>query len=149
MGLKPLRIPGRHHSCPSNEHQNQEYKNDAFIRWLKGRKLTVADKKGLTVSGWSPIDISNSSLAIRFLNQFACRAQKTSVCVMALSYCSTNLKRFSRGISRSRQTRYAQDLRHLWMTSLNESVYFVALANYSREPNDLGKYPAIERQLGL
>ena len=64
---------------------------------------------------------------------------------MALSCYSTNLRKFFEGLTRSRQSRYAQDLRHLFDT-LKESVFFVIAT--VPEPKDLGQYPAIERRLG-
>jgi hypothetical protein len=46
---------------------------------------------------------------------------------------------------RSQQSRYAQDLRHLF-DMLKESVFFVIAT--TPEPKDLAQYPAIERRLG-
>ena len=49
------------------------------------------------------------------------------------------------GLTRARQSQYAQDLRHLF-DILKESVFFVTAT--VPEPNDLAQYPAIERRLG-
>jgi hypothetical protein len=49
------------------------------------------------------------------------------------------------GLTRSRQSRYAQDLRHLF-DILKESAFFVIAT--VPEPRDLAQYPAIERRLG-
>ena len=48
-------------------------------------------------------------------------------------------------MTRSRQSQYAQDLRHFFDT-LKESVFFVVAT--TPEPRDLGQYPAIQRRLG-
>ena len=48
-------------------------------------------------------------------------------------------------LTRSQQSRYAQDLRHLF-DMLKESIFFIIAT--TPEPRDLAQYPAIERRLG-
>lgn len=121
----------------------QEQRQDAFIRWLKGRKLTVADKRELAISGWSPTDIASSSLAIRYLEILLNLLRDLNLCD-GIILLFDEFEEIFEGLSRSRQTRYAQDLRHL-MDSLEELVYFVVAT--TPEPSDLSKYPAVERRL--
>ena len=64
---------------------------------------------------------------------------------MVSFYCSNEFEEIFEGLPRSRQSRYAQDLRHLFDT-LTESVFFVVAT--VPNPKDLAQYPAIERRLG-
>ena len=54
--VEPVQIP----YSPQEERQK-----DAFIRWLKGQKLTSIDKNLLTDAGTQLVDISSPSLAMR------------------------------------------------------------------------------------
>ena len=121
----------------------EERKEDAFIRWLKGRKLPAADKK-LLEDGMSLPDISSASLAIRFLDGFLQVLKKVGLC-KGIVLLFDEFEEIFEGLTRARQSRYAQDLRHLFDT-LKESVFFVIAT--VPEPKDLGQYPAIERRLG-
>ena len=123
---------------------SEERKIDSFIRWLKGRKLQVADKKELTVAGTAPADITSSSLAIRFLKDLLAIFKELDLCD-GIVLLFDEFEEIFEGLSRARQSRYAQDLRHLFDT-LNELVFFV-LATIP-EPRDLGQYPPISRRLG-
>ena len=139
MGLKALCQSGTIFFLPQ-----QERKKDVFIRWLKGWKLTVADKKELTVLGWSPTDITSTSLAIRYLNDFLIMLKELALCggiVLLLD----EFEVIFQVLARARQSRYAQDLRHL-LDLLKESVFFIIAT--VPDPKDLNQYPAIERRLG-
>ena len=122
----------------------EERQKDAFIRWLKGQKLSVADKKLLTHEGTSPADITSSSLAMRFLDGLLVVLKELGLCD-GIVLLFDEFEEIFEGLTRSRQSRYAQDLRHLFDT-LKESVFFVIAT--VPEPKDLGQYPAIERRLG-
>ena len=122
----------------------EERQQDAFIRWLKGQKLTAADKKLLTDNGVPPIDITSSSLAMRFLYGFLEILKELNMC-NGIVLLFDEFEEIFEGLTRSHQSRYAQDLRHLF-DLLKESVFFVIAT--TPEPRDLGQYPAIERRLG-
>ena len=99
-----------------------ERQKDIFIRWMKGQKLTAADKKLLAYEGRSPIDITNSSLAMRFLYGFLEVLKKLDMCD-GVVLLFDEFEEIFEGLTRSYQSRYAQDLRHLF-DILNESVFF-------------------------
>ncbi len=122
----------------------EERQEDAFIRWLKGQKLSAADKKPLTEVGTPLVDITNPSLAIRFLHGLLTVLKELRLCDGIILLFDEFEEIFTE-LPRARQSRYAQDLRHL-LDTLKESVFFV-IATIS-EPKDLGQYPAIERRLG-
>lgn len=120
-----------------------ERHKDALIRWLKGQKLPAADKKLLT--GEKPIsDITSPSLAIRFLNGLLAVLKELGLCD-GIILLFDEFEEIFEGLTRSRQSRYAQSLRHLFDT-LKESVFFVTAT--IPNPRDLAQYPAIERRLG-
>ena len=121
----------------------EERQQDAFIRWLKGQKLTAVDKKLLTDNGVPPIDITSSSLAMRFLYGFLEILKELNMC-NGIVLLFDEFEEIFEGLTRSHQSRYAQDLRHLF-DILKESVFFVIAT--TPEPRDLGQYPAIERRL--
>ena len=120
-----------------------ERHEDAFIRWLKGQKLTAADKKLLTSNRTPPTDITSPSLAIRFLHGLLLVLKELKLCD-GIILLFDEFEEIFEGLPRSRQSRYAQDLRHLFDT-LKESVFFVIAT--VPEPTDLAQYPAIERRL--
>ena len=122
----------------------EERKKDAFIRWLKGQKLLTADKNLLTHGRTPPIDITSSSLAMRFLYGLLIVLEKLDLCD-GIILLFDEFEEIFEGLTRSRQSQYAQDLRHFFDT-LQESVFFVVAT--TPEPRDLGQYPAIERRLG-
>ena len=122
----------------------EERQEDAFIRWMKGQKLSAADKKLLTDVGTPPVDIASPSLAIRFLHGLLTVLKKLGLCD-GIILLFDEFEEIFEGLSRSRQSRYAQDLRHLF-DMLKESVFFVVAT--IPEPRDLGQYPAIEGRLG-
>lgn len=122
-----------------------ERHKDALIRWLKGQKLSAADKKLLTRTGEKAIsDITSLSLAIRFLKGLLAVLKELGLCD-GIVLLFDEFEEIFEGLPRSRQSRYAQDLRHFFDT-LKESVFFVIAT--VPEPKDLGQYPAIERRLG-
>ncbi len=121
-----------------------ERQEDAFIRWLKGQKLLVADKKLLTHDGTPSSDITSPSLAMRFLGGLLTVLKELDLCD-GIVLLFDEFEEIFEGLPRSRQSRYAQDLRHFFDT-LKESVFFVIAT--VPEPKDLGQYPAIERRLG-
>ena len=121
-----------------------ERHEDTFIRWLKGHKLSAADKKLLTHAGTPPADITSPSLAIRFLYGLLEVLKELDLCD-GIVVLFDEFEEIFEGLSRSRQSRYAQDLRHFFDT-LKESVFFVVAT--LPEPRDLSQYPAIERRLG-
>ena len=121
-----------------------ERHKDTFIRWLKGQKLPAADKKLLTYGGTSLMDITSPSLAIRYLHGFFAVLKSLDLCD-GIVLLFDEFEEIFEGLSRSRQSRYAQDLRHFFDT-LKESVFFVIAT--VPEPRDLSQYPAIERRLG-
>ncbi len=123
----------------------EEREKDAFVRWLKGQqKLTAADKKLLTDAGNPPVDITSSSLAMRFLYGFLEILKELNMCNGIVLLFDEFEEIFER-LTRSHQARYAQDLRHFF-DILNESVFFVIAT--TPEPKDLEQYPAIKRRLG-
>lgn len=124
--------------------RQEERQKDTLIRWLKGQKLAAVDKKLLTHDGISPADITSSSLAMRFLYGFLVVLKELNLCDGIILLFDEFEEIFEK-LSRSRQSRYAQDLRHLFDT-LKESVFFVIAT--IPEPSDLAQYPAIERRLG-
>ena len=121
-----------------------ERREEAFVRWMKGKKLLSADKKLLTRSGMLPPDITSPSLAMRFLNGLLGVLKELGLCA-GIVLLFDEFEEIFEGLTRSRQAPYAQDLRHFF-DMLKESVFFV-IATVS-EPKDLGQYPAIERRLG-
>ena len=123
----------------------EERQKDAFLRWLKGQqRLTAADKKLLTDAGDTPVDITSSSLAMRFLYGFLEILKELNMC-NGIILLFDEFEEIFEGLTRSHQARYAQDLRHFFDV-LNESVFFVIAT--TPEPRDLSQYPAIERRLG-
>lgn len=121
-----------------------ERHEDIFIRWLKGRKLVATDRKLLTYDGTPPTDITSPSLAIRFLHGLLEVLKELRLCD-GIVLLFDEFEEIFTSLARSRQSRYAQDLRHLFDT-LTESVFFVIAT--LPEPRDLSQYPAIERRLG-
>ena len=119
-----------------------ERHKDAFIRWLKGQKLSVTDKKLFRERQLS--DITSASLAMRYLNGLLAVLKELDLCD-GIILLFDEFEEIFEGLPRSRQSRYAQDLRHLFDT-LTEPVFFVIAT--VPEPKDLGQYPAIERRLG-
>ena len=122
----------------------EERQKDTFIRWLKGRKLPAVDKKLLAYDGISPVDITSSSLAVRFLYGLFVVLKELDLCD-GIVLLFDEFEEIFEGLTRSHQSQYAQDLRHLFDT-LKESVFFVIAT--VPEPRDLAQYPAIERRLG-
>lgn len=124
---------------------SEERQKDAFLRWLKGQqRLTATDKKLLTDAGDPPVDITSSSLAMRFLYGFLEILKELNMC-NGIILLFDEFEEIFEGLTRSHQARYAQDLRHFF-DILNESVFFVIAT--TPEPKDLAQYPAIERRLG-
>ena len=122
----------------------EERQMDAFIRWLKGEKLPVPYKKLLALDGLPPADITSTSLAIRYLNGLLGLLEEHGLCD-GLVLLFDEFEEIFEDLPRSRQSRYAQDLRHLFDT-LKEFVFFVVAT--TPNPEDLRQYPAIERRLG-
>ncbi|MCY3627948.1 MAG: DUF2791 family P-loop domain-containing protein [Gammaproteobacteria bacterium] len=122
----------------------EERQKDAFIRWLKGQKLTSIDKNLLTDAGRQPVDISSPSLAMRFLYGWLVVLKKLNLCD-GIVLLFDEFEEIFEVLTRSQQSRYAQDLRHLF-DMLKESIFFVIAT--TPEPRDLAQYPAIERRLG-
>ena len=100
-----------------------ERHEDTFIRWLKGHKLSAADKKLLSHVGTPPADITSSSLAMRFMYGLLEVLKELDLCD-GIVVLFDEFEEIFEGLSRSRQSRYAQDLRHFFDT-LKESVFFV------------------------
>ena len=123
-----------------------ERHKDALIRWLKGQKLSVADKRLLTDRDRERqlSDITSASLAMRYLNGLLAVLKELDLCD-GIILLFDEFEEIFEGLPRSRQSRYVQDLRHLFDT-LTESVFFIIAT--VPEPKDLGQYPAIERRLG-
>ena len=125
-----------------------ERQEDIFVRWLKGQKLSITDKKLLTDTMAQDrgirSDITSASLAIRFLDGLLAVLKELGLCD-GIVLLFDEFEEIFEGLTRSRQSRYAQDLRHLFDT-LKESVFFVIAT--VPEPKDLAQYPAIERRLG-
>ena len=122
----------------------EERQKDSFIRWMKGQKLSASDKKLLAYEGTPPAEITNSSLRIRFLNGLLIVLKELNLCD-GIVLLFDEFEEIFEGLTRAHQSRYAQDLRHLF-DMLNESVLFVIAT--VPEPKDLAQYPAIERRLG-
>ena len=124
---------------------SEEREKDVFLRWLKGqKKLTAAERKPLTDKGATLVDITSSSLAMRFLHGLLLVLKELSLCD-GIVLLFDEFEEIFEGLTRSRQALYAQDLRHLF-DILKESVFFVIAT--TPEPKDLKQYPAIERRLG-
>ena len=121
-----------------------ERRAEAFVRWLKGQKLLSADKNLLTHAGTPPSDITSPSLAMRFLKGLLGVLKELGLCD-GIVLLFDEFEEIFEGLTRSRQARYAQDLRHFFDV-LKEGVFFVVAT--VPEPKDLGQYPAIERRLG-
>ena len=121
----------------------EERQKDTFIRWLKGQKLPAVDKKLLAYDGSLPVDITSSSLAMRFLYGLLIVLKELDLCD-GIVLLFDEFEEIFEGLTRSNQSRYAQDLRHL-LDTLKESVFFVIAT--IPEPRDLGQYPAIERRV--
>ena len=122
----------------------EERQKDSFIRWMKGQKLSAADKRLLTYDGTSPLDITSSVLAMQFLYGLLDVLKELRMCD-GIVLLFDEFEEIFEGLTRSRQSRYAQDLRHLF-DILKESAFFVIAT--VPEPRDLAQYPAIERRLG-
>lgn len=99
----------------------EERKKDAFIRWLKGQKLSAGDKNLLTHKGIPPVDITSSSLAMRFLYGLLEVLKELDMC-HGIVLLFDEFEEIFEAPTRSRQSQYAQDLRHLFDT-LKESVF--------------------------
>ena len=99
-----------------------ERHKDALIRWLKGQKLSVSDKKLLTDRDRERqlSDITSASLAMRFLNGLLVLLKELGLCD-GIVLLFDEFEEIFEGLPRARQSRYAQDLRHLFDT-LTESV---------------------------
>ena len=122
-----------------------ERREEAFVRWLKGQKLLSADKRLLaTHTGISLSDITSPSLAMRFLNGLLGVLKALGLCD-GIVLLFDEFEEIFEGLSRPRQARYAQDLRHFF-DMLKESVFFIIAT--IPEPKDLGLHPTIERRLG-
>ncbi len=112
---------------------------------MKGQqKLAAAEKKLLTDDGVPPVDITSSSLAIRFLYSLLSVLKELDLCE-GIVLLFDEFEEIFEGLTRSHQSKYAQDLRHLFDT-LKEFTFFVIAT--VPEPRDLLKYPAIDRRLG-
>lgn len=122
----------------------EERQKDIFVRWMKGQKLTASDKSLLTHEGVPPADITSPSLAMRFLYGLLGVLKELELCD-GIILLFDEFEEIFEGLTRARQSRYAQDLRHLF-DILKESVFFVIAT--VPEPKDLAQYPAIERRLG-
>ena len=131
-------------SITKDYHPLVERQKDIFVRWMKGQKLTAADKNLLTHEGVSPVDIVSASLAMRFLYGLLGVLKELKLCD-GIILLFDEFEEIFEGLTRARQSRYAQDLRHLF-DILQESVFFVIAT--VPEPKDLAQYPAIERRLG-
>ena len=121
----------------------QERKSDVFVRWLQGAKLTAADKKELTFHGWAPSEIGSTSLAIRHLRDFLFVLEEVDLC-NGIVLLFDEFEVIFQILSRARQSRYAQDLRHM-LDTLQEPFFFVIAT--VPDPKDLSQYPAIERRM--
>ena len=121
-----------------------ERHEDTVIRWLKGQRLTAVEKGTLTCNGVPPSNIESAALAIRFLDGLLRVLRELDLCE-GVVLLFDEFEEIFEGLSRSRQSRYAQDLRHLFDT-LSDSVFFVTAT--VPEPQDLEQYPAIWRRLG-
>ena len=123
-------------------HSNERYE-DTFIRWLKGQKLSAKDRSFLNKER-PPSDITSTSLAIRFLNGLIIVLKELGLCD-GIILLFDEFEEIFEGLNRSHQSRYAQDLRHLF-DMLKEFIFFVIAT--TPVPKDLAQYPAIERRLG-
>jgi hypothetical protein len=92
----------------------------------------------------TPPDINSASLAIRFLDGLLQVLRKIGLCD-GIVLLFDEFEEIFEGLTRTRHSRYAQDLRHLFDT-LQELIFFVIAT--VPEPKDLAQYPAIIRRLG-
>lgn len=120
---------------------------DIFGRWLKGHKLSIQDlklvtqKPGSRGEGLSQID--SAPVAIRFLSALLQILRQLDLCE-GIVLLFDEFEEIFEAPSRARQSRYAQDLRHL-LDALEQQVFFVIAT--VPEPRDLKQYPALERRL--
>lgn len=121
----------------------EERQKNVFILWLKGHKLPARDKRLLEDVLPLP-EINSASLAIRFLSGLLQVLKRIELCD-GIILLFDEFEEIFEGLTRTRHSRYAQDLRHLFDV-LQELVFFVVAT--IPEPRDLGQYPAIERRLG-
>jgi len=121
----------------------EERRINALVRWLKGYKLPAQEKKFL---GGPLSELNSTSLAIRFLDGLLQVLKRVELCEGVVLLFDEFEEIFEKGrLSRTQQSQYAQDLRHLFDT-LQDMVLFVVAT--TPNPEDLGQYPAIERRLG-
>jgi hypothetical protein len=113
----------------------------SFTRWLKGQKLPAREKKLL---GPVSTEVDSAAVAIRYLDGILQVLHKLNLC-QGLVLFFDEFEEIFESLSRAQQSRYAQDLRHLFDT-LEASVLFVVAT--IPQPRDLAQYPAIVRRLG-
>jgi hypothetical protein len=118
-------------------------RKDIFVDWLMGHKLSVQQKK--SIGGDKVPEISSASLAIRFLNSLLQLLKEMELCNGIVLLFDEFEEIFSQSLTRARQARYVQDLRHLFDV-LQEPTFLVIAT--TPEPRDLSKYPAITRRIG-
>ncbi|MGA9767852.1 MAG: BREX system ATP-binding domain-containing protein [Blastocatellia bacterium] len=119
---------------------NLERNKDIFQRWFKGQKSSPQDKRVLGINQ----DIGSASLAIRYLKGYLDILKHLSICYGVILLID-EFEQIFVSIPRAKQSRYAQDIRHL-IDALESQVLFVFAT--TPEPGDLSKYPAVERRMG-
>lgn len=112
----------------------------SFIRWLKGDKLTLTDKKLLD----ERLSELKDARAIRSLNGLLQILNRVELCD-GIVILFDEFEEIFAGLSRVRQSLYAVSLRHLFDTLQELTCFVVATIP---EPRDLAQYPAIARRLG-
>lgn len=119
---------------------HEERKIDSFQRWLKGEKLSIQARKDIG----DVQDISSTSLAIKFLRGYLEILRQLDIC-RGVVILIDEFEQIFVSVPRTKQSRYAQDIRHL-----ADTIDPLALLIFATIPNpqDLGQYPAVERRLG-
>ena len=112
---------------------------DSFQRWFKGQRLTVQARKYIH----DVQDIGSPSLAIKYLHGYLQVLRHFKVC-HAILLLIDEFEQIFVSVPRSKQSRYAQDIRHLMDTL--DSVALIIVATIP-DPKDLSQYPALERRM--
>lgn len=112
---------------------------DSFQRWFKGQKLTVQARRYIQ----DVQDISSPSLAIKYLHGYIQVLRHFDICY-AILLLIDEFEQIFVSVPRSKQSRYAQDIRHMMDTF--DSVALIIIATIP-DPKDLAQYPALERRM--
>ncbi len=146
--LKPLNDEEKHLSNILRDVQNVDlfslFSEDRmyyFKKWLKGHKLSIAERRVLPAI---KDDISNSTLAIKYLSSYINILIKTGLC-NGVVILIDELEHLFTTLSKAKQSIYASDVRHLADTLSKNSLLVFAITPGNK---NLGDYPALVRRMG-